>query len=65
MSREAIAAASNVDDAYVQCFVQFAVGWEEVHRGHITKAREAAEELIAVGRRMNDPRSIGFGMKFS
>ena len=28
----------------------------------MTKAREAAEELMAVGRRLNDPRSTGFGM---
>jgi hypothetical protein len=29
----------------------------------MAKAHEAAEELMAVGRRMNDPRSIGFGMQ--
>jgi hypothetical protein len=29
----------------------------------VAKAHEAAEELMAVGQRMNDPRSIGFGMQ--
>src|SRR5262249_54877397 len=33
-----------------------------MHRGRMAKAREAAKELLAVGRRMNDPRSTGFGM---
>jgi class 3 adenylate cyclase len=62
LSREAIATASNVNDAYLQCFVRFVVGWEEIHRGRMAKAHEAAEELMAAGRRLNDPRSIGFGM---
>jgi class 3 adenylate cyclase len=63
LSREAIAAESNLGDAYLQCFIRYAVGWEELYRGRIGIAREAAEELIAVGRRMNDPRSIGYGMQ--
>jgi hypothetical protein len=60
--REVIAAASNVDDVYVQCFARFVIMWEEIHRGQTAKAHEGAEELIAVGRQMNDPRSIGWGM---
>jgi hypothetical protein len=63
LSREAIAAASNVNDAYLQCFLRFVVGWEEFHRGRMAKAHEAAEALMAVGRGMNDPRSIGFGLQ--
>ena len=62
LSREAITAASSVEDAYLQCSVRWAVGWEEFYRGRMAKAHEAAEELMAVGRRMNDPRSIGNGM---
>ncbi len=63
LSREALTAASNVDDAYLQCFVRYVVGWEEMHQGRMVKAHEAAEELIAVGRRISDPRSIGFGLQ--
>ena len=63
LSREAITAASNIDDAYLQCFIRYFVGWEEIHRGRMAKAHEAAEELMAVGRRMSDPRSIGFGLQ--
>lgn len=62
LSREAIAAASNADDPYLQIFVRNLVGWEEFRRGGIKKMHEAAEELMAVGRQMNDPRSIGLGM---
>ncbi len=42
--------------------MRFVVGWEQFHRGRMEQAREAAEKLMAVGRRMNDPRSIGLGM---
>jgi class 3 adenylate cyclase len=61
--REANSFASNVDDAYIQCFIRYALGWDEMHRGRMAKAREAAKELLSVGRRMNDPRSTGFGMQ--
>jgi hypothetical protein len=63
VSKEAIALASNVDDVFLQYFTQFAVGWLEFHSGRVAKAQQAAQELLAVGRRMNDPRSIGFGMQ--
>jgi class 3 adenylate cyclase len=63
LSREATTAASSINDPYLQCFARYLVGWEEIHRGRIAKAHEAAMDLMAVGRRMNDPRSIGFGMQ--
>ena len=59
---EAITASSHVNDAYLQVFTQFVVGWDEFHRGRMAKAHEAAEELMAAGRRMSDPRSIGSAM---
>jgi hypothetical protein len=62
LSREAITAASDLNDAYLQTVIRFTSGWEEFHRGRTAKAHDAAEEGMAVGRRMNDPRSIGFGM---
>jgi hypothetical protein len=62
-SKEAIALASTVDDAYLQFFMQFAVGWVEFHSGRVAKANQAGQEFLAVGRRMNDPRSIGLGMQ--
>src|SRR5260370_14515561 len=62
LSRRAMAAASNLNDPYLQYVMRFAVTWEEIHRGRMVKARAAADESVAVGRRMNDPRSIGVGM---
>ena len=60
LSREATAIAPHVDDVYIQCFIRYAVGWEEMYRGRVTKANEAAAELRAIGQRWNDPRAIGF-----
>jgi class 3 adenylate cyclase len=60
LHREAIAAAE--DDVYLQNFILAAVGWDELSRGRIAKAHEAAEELMAVGRQLNDPRSMGYAM---
>jgi hypothetical protein len=62
VSRQAVAAASAVNDAYIQMFVRFAIGWEEFHRGRMAEAHQAADELMAAGRQMNDPRSIGMGL---
>ena len=61
-SREAIAAASNLDDTYIKSSIWFVVGWDEIHRGRMAKAHRAAQEGISAGRQLNDPRSIGFGM---
>jgi hypothetical protein len=63
VSHETSTAAASVADAYLQCLLRYVVVWEEMHRGRMAKAHEAAEELMAVGRRMNDPRAIGFGMQ--
>ncbi len=61
--REAIVVALNVDDAYIQCFIRFAVGWEEFHLGRTANAHAVADDLIEIGRRIRDPRSLGLGMR--
>jgi hypothetical protein len=63
IGRTAISAAANTDDAYIQYVVQYAIGWGEFHRGRVSQAQAAAQELMRVGRRLNDPRSLGFGMQ--
>ena len=63
LSREAIVAASEANDVYLEIIIRNFVGWEEFHRGRITKASEAADELMAVGRRMNDRRLLGLAMQ--
>jgi tetratricopeptide (TPR) repeat protein len=60
LHQEAIAAAE--DDVYLQNFLLAAVGWDELSRGRIAKAHKAAEELMAAGRQLNDPRSMGYAM---
>ena len=56
-------AASDTDDPYIQVFSRFVVAWDEVHRGRTIKAMAAAQELVDLGRRINDPRSLGFGLQ--
>ena len=38
------------------------IGFEEAVRGRMNDARDAAHELVQVGRLLNDPRSTGFGL---
>ena len=62
LKREAIKAASETADAYIQTWTRFVIGWGEFHRGRINDARDAAHELMRVGRQLNDPRSTGLGL---
>jgi class 3 adenylate cyclase/tetratricopeptide (TPR) repeat protein len=62
LKRAAIEAASDTADAYIQNWTRFVIGWEEFHRGRINEARDAAHELMQVGRLLNDPRSTGLGL---
>lgn len=59
--REAEAALASVDDAYLQNFYLAILGWNEVSRGRVTKAHEAADRLMSAGVSMSDPRSLGYG----
>jgi hypothetical protein len=62
LKREAIEAASNTTDVYIQSWIRWAIGWEEFHRSRIIHARESAHELMQVGQALNDPRSTGQGL---
>ena len=62
VSSEALTAASNLNDPYLQFLMRNAIAHEESIRGRMTNALKAAEELVEVGRRMNDPRSLGYGI---
>lgn len=59
LKREAMAAASNTTDVYIQNWIRWAVGWEEFHRSRIIQARDLAHELMRVGQMLNDPRCTG------
>ena len=48
VKRQAIEAASDTADAYIQGWVRYVIGGEEIHRGRISEARASAHELIRV-----------------
>ena len=59
---EAYTAASRVDDAYLHYFLRFIVASREFNSGRLLSASAIAEDAIAIGRKNNDPRSMGFGL---
>jgi class 3 adenylate cyclase len=59
LKRDAMEAASNTSDIYIQNWIRWAVGWEEFHRSRVIQARESAHELMRVGQTLNDPRCTG------
>ena len=62
VKRQAITAASNTADAYIQGFVRFVVWIEEMYQGRIGEARALAHETMQVGQQLNDPRCTGLGL---
>jgi class 3 adenylate cyclase len=59
LKREAIEAISKTTDTYIKSWTRFVIGSEEMSRGRMTHARDAANELMRVGHMLNDPRSTG------
>jgi class 3 adenylate cyclase len=62
MGAAALTAAAHVDDPYLQYLVRSAIGYSELFRGRVLGALAAAEEILSLGRRLDDPRSISWGM---
>ena len=62
MALEAIAAAAHVDDPYLQYIIRLAIGFDAIVRGRLSATLGAAEEILALGRKLDDPRSISWGM---
>ena len=62
LKRQAIKAASDTTDAYLQIWIRWIVGWEEISRGRIAEARDLARELMHIGHIVKDPRSTGLGL---
>ena len=62
IKRQAITAASDTTDAYLKMWIRWIIGWEEISRGRIDKARDLARELMQIGRLVEDPRSTGLGL---
>jgi class 3 adenylate cyclase len=62
VKRQAIAAASDTADAYIQGYLRFVIWVEELYRGRISEARAMAHELMQVGQQLKDPRCTGLGL---
>jgi class 3 adenylate cyclase len=61
LKKNAIAAAK-LSDAYVKDWIGYMIFFEELFRGRLNCASDAARQLMEVGRRANNPRSIGLGL---
>jgi hypothetical protein len=62
LKRETINAVSNTTDAYIQHWSRLLIGWQEINRGRVNEARDAARELMRHGSSIHDPRSTGLGL---
>jgi len=62
LSRTALAAAASTNDPFIQSWLRWVIAVDALERGHPTKARSSAQEMITIGQHSNDPRSIGFGL---
>jgi tetratricopeptide (TPR) repeat protein len=60
--RSALEAASRTEDAYIQGMLRWVIALDEIGRGRMKVARELAEEMSAIGRRLNDPRPRGMAL---
>ena len=62
VKKQALKAASDTADAYIQGWARWVIGVEELYQGRISEARALAHELMQVGRQLNDPRCTGLGL---
>jgi class 3 adenylate cyclase len=60
--KNALDAASNIEDAYIRSVVRWAIAIDEISRGRMKNAKQIAEEMSAIGRQLNDPRPTGMAM---
>jgi tetratricopeptide (TPR) repeat protein len=62
LKKAAIQTASEANDSWIIKWTWWAVGWEELHRGLVTHARQSARELMRVGQLTGDIESTGIGL---
>jgi hypothetical protein len=55
------AAMALFEDGYLRNFHFATIGWNELTRGRVVRAREAAEQMVVHGERRADPRALGYG----
>jgi hypothetical protein len=57
-----MAMAREANDKYLSIWLHWVIGWNAFHRGLILKCYSYAHKLMAIGRRVNDPRALGHGL---
>jgi hypothetical protein len=62
LSRTVLAAAARTNDPFIQTWSRWIIAIDALDRGSIVEARSSASEMITIGQRLNDPRSMGFGL---
>ena len=55
LKRETMKAVSDTTDAYIQNWSRLLIGWQEIIRGRVNQARDAARELMQHGSSIDDP----------
>jgi class 3 adenylate cyclase len=60
--KNALDAASRIQDAYIRSVVRWVIAIDELSRGRMKVAKQIGEEMTDIGRGCNDPRSIGMAM---
>jgi hypothetical protein len=57
-----MAAALRSHDGYLSIWLHWVLGWDALHRGLILDCYSYARKLIEIGRRLDDPRALSFGL---
>ena len=62
LCKEAIQVASETADYYIQSWMWFVIGWDEMHRGRASHAREAMRSLCNLVRRWqtHEPQDLDY-----
>jgi class 3 adenylate cyclase len=60
--KNALEAASGIEDTYIRSVIRWVIAIDEIGRGRMTRSRQIAEEMCAIGHDFNDPRPRGMGM---
>ena len=58
----AVQTAVATDDSYILSWMWWSIGFDEAQRGLMNQARNSAQEIMRVGKSLNDPRCTGVGL---
>ena len=58
----AVQAAVATGDSYILSWMWWSIGFDEAQRGLMNQARESAQQIMSVGKSLNDPRCTSAGL---